>query len=159
MNTINSAYCDLKPIGQKFNDKQVYECQYCKMKIGLDSPDTKILCFKKMQNFTVSIKKLHNPDYPDTIDIKSMDEMEKVVLSEVIKKHGINNTEEPQNPDNLCSQEQIKQRLSICEACEHYKDNSCVLCGCVVVREINHMNKLAHKNQKCPIDKWGTIDN
>lgn len=158
MNTTNSAYCELKPIGQMFNNKQIYECQYCKMKIGLDSPDTSILCFKKMQDFTVSIKKMHNPQYTDPIEINSIDDMEHVVLSEVIRKHGVETKEQQSNPENLCSQEQIKDRLAICETCEHFKDNSCVLCGCVVVREINHMNKLAHKDQKCPIDKWGIIE-
>lgn len=158
MNTINNAYCELKPINQKFNNKQIYECQYCKMKIGLDSPGTRILCFKKMQDFTVSIKKLHNPEYSDLLEAKSMDDMQEIVLSEVVRKHGIKETkEELLNTESLCSQEQIKERLAICETCEHYKDNSCLLCGCVVVRESNYMNKLAHKDQKCPIDKWGVV--
>jgi hypothetical protein len=157
MNIENGAYCELKSTGQYFNDKEVYECQYCKMKLGLENPDTKILCFKKMQDFTVSVKKLHNPDYSAPIEVNSIDAMQDVVLSEVIKKYGKNNTEQKSDPANLCSQEQIKQRIAVCEKCEHYKDSSCLLCGCVVVREINHMNKLAHKDQKCPIEKWGVI--
>lgn len=159
MNTINNVYCELKPINQQFNNKQIYECQYCKMKIGLDTPETKILCFKKMQDFNTSIKKIHNPEYPDPIDAKNIDNMQEIVLSEVVRKHEIKEEKEnQQNTESLCSQEQIKERLAICETCEHYKDSSCLLCGCVVVRESNYMNKLAHKDQKCPVDKWGTIN-
>ena len=56
-----------------------------------------------------------------------------------------------------CSEEQIDARLAICNTCEFYKDNSCLHCGCVIVRESNYMNKLAHKEQSCPINKWGPI--
>jgi hypothetical protein len=57
----------------------------------------------------------------------------------------------------MCSKEQIDERLDICHKCEHFKDSSCLLCGCVVVRDKNFNNKLAHKRHACPINKWGPI--
>ena len=60
--------------------------------------------------------------------------------------------------DKICSKEQIDSRLAICQKCEYYKADACLLCGCSVVREQNFNNKLAHKNKACPINKWGPIN-
>ena len=62
-----------------------------------------------------------------------------------------------ESPDNLCTSEEIDERLKICNSCEYFKNNSCLLCGCTVVRDANHKNKLAHKDQSCPANKWGPI--
>ena len=61
--------------------------------------------------------------------------------------------------DNLCSKEEIDYRLNICNNCEHYQNDSCLLCGCTVIRDKNYNNKLAHKNKSCPINKWTEIKN
>lgn len=155
-----SPYCDLTFTGQIFNDKKVYSCSYCSIKIGLDSPDTKMFCFKKIRDFSVSIKKNINPQsVSQVIDIGENESVQDVILDRITKDY----KEQQQikanenNPNNMCSEEQIESRLNICKSCEFYKDNSCMLCGCQIVRESNYMNKLAHKDQKCPADKWGPI--
>lgn len=56
-----------------------------------------------------------------------------------------------------CSSEQIESRFAICASCEYYKNNSCEKCGCYLVRDQTYMNKLAWKNQECPIGKWKSI--
>ena len=39
-------------------------------------------------------------------------------------------------------------RLAICAECEHNKNGTCELCGCVLAL------KSTFGNMKCPIDKW-----
>lgn len=158
--TSTSPYCDLIDTNTIFNNKKVYSCNYCGIKIGLDNPDTKMFCFKKMQDFSISIKKITNPsDTKDPITLGSAESMQEIVLNKVIEDSDKENSIKinQNNPNNLCSDEQIESRLSICRSCEFYKDNSCLLCGCQIVREANYMNKLAHKDNKCPADKWGPI--
>lgn len=55
---------------------------------------------------------------------------------------------------NLCSEEEIKNRHNICSSCEHYINNSCKQCGCSITRDRNYLNKLASKEESCPISKW-----
>lgn len=159
MNTNQNPYCDLVDTNTVFNNKRVYVCSYCNIKVGLEDPNTKMLCFKKIQDFSVSIRKINNPSIKDPIDLSSNEPIQDIILNKMLEeKEKIEQIDSNQNnPDNLCSQEQIESRLSICNTCEFYKDNSCLLCGCQIVREANYMNKLAHKDQKCPADKWGPI--
>jgi hypothetical protein len=96
--------------------------------------------------------------------IKLPPELEKIVNNQILSTESINhhtinsNSHHTINSDDqLCSKEQIEERLKICNACEHFKDNSCLLCGCVIVRDKNFNNKLAHKKHSCPINKWGPI--
>jgi hypothetical protein len=63
------------------------------------------------------------------------------------------------NPEQLCSEEQIEQRYKICSSCEFLENNSCMKCGCLLNRGRIYNNKLSHKNQVCPIGKWGKISN
>lgn len=152
----NTAYCDLKNIGSSFNNKPLYKCEYCGLTVGLEDPSTKIMCFKKIEDIAHNIHKNHTQD-PNTFKPTHIadNKMSELILEQA-KKDAV--AEVQQNDEsNMCSQEEINNRISICNTCEYFKDNSCLLCGCVVVREANHKNKLAHKNQKCPIDKWGPI--
>lgn len=157
----NSPYCNLIDTNTLFNNKKVYRCDYCGIKVGLDSSDTKMFCFKKIQDFSMSIKKITNPNSQDIqpFDVSENQSIQDIVLEKVIKdnEEKLKIKENENNPNNLCSEQQIETRLSVCRTCEFYKDNSCVLCGCQIVRDANHMNKLAHKDQKCPADKWGPI--
>lgn len=157
----NSPYCDFIDTKEFFKKKRVYRCEYCGLKLGLEDPDAKILCFKKMQDFRVSIQKLNDNSYEEPVHLKPEDPIQNIILEAAIHKYGIESQvkkeENLNNPDNMCSQEEIQHRLSICQQCEHYKDNSCTLCGCVVIRDSNYMNKLAHKDQQCPINKWSAI--
>ena len=53
-----------------------------------------------------------------------------------------------------CSIEEIENRFRICNSCEFYNNNTCEKCGCYLVRDQIYMNKLAWKDQSCPIGKW-----
>ena len=57
------------------------------------------------------------------------------------------------NINNLCSEEEINRRHSICEGCEFFSNNSCTECGCYLSRDRGYMNKLAMKDQSCPLNK------
>lgn len=52
------------------------------------------------------------------------------------------------------SQSLIDHRFSICNLCDKFKDNQCLICGCNINKEKIFMNKLAWHDQKCPINKW-----
>jgi len=65
-------------------------------------------------------------------------------------------------PDNLnesemCSEDQILHRYSICGGCEFFDNNSCTKCGCLLSRNRIYMSKLAWKNETCPIGLWSKI--
>ena len=156
-----NAYCDFIDTREMFNNKKIYQCSYCGLKIGLDDPKTSVLCFKKMQDYTVSINKIVNPTFKDegVTEVKDGDMVQDIVLGRALEKNEELDKEINVNTDekNMCSKEQIDSRMSICQSCEFYKEHSCMLCGCQIVREANYMNKLAHKDQKCPADKWGPV--
>ena len=154
----NTAYCDLKSTGSSFNNKPLYKCEYCGLTVGLEDPNTKIMCFKKIEDLAHDIHKNHLQD-PNTFKPTHLSDKKipELILEEA-KKEAINNVVTEDQTEELCTQEEINNRLAICNTCEYFKDNSCLLCGCVVVREANHKNKLAHRNQKCPADKWGPIN-
>lgn len=124
----NIMYCNFKPTGKTFNNKKVYKCSECGLELGLDNPNTKVLCF-----------------YQD------------IQLKQTLMKEA---EQEPQQQEaeNLCSKEEIDSRLAICNTCEHYKNEACMLCGCRIVREKNYLNKLANKDASCPDGRWGPIE-
>lgn len=55
---------------------------------------------------------------------------------------------------NLCEITEIENRHKICLGCEFLQNNTCVQCGCNIVRDRIFMNKLAHKTESCPMGKW-----
>ena len=50
----------------------------------------------------------------------------------------------------------IDLRHHICLECNEYdkKNKQCLECGCDINRERTLFNKLAWKDQKCPLEKW-----
>ena len=56
------------------------------------------------------------------------------------------------------TQEQIDQRFSICRACELFDGKACTKCGCPVVREKQFVSKLSWANERCPVGKWGPVN-
>ena len=121
MTTTSSPYCDFVDTNQVFNKKRVYQCSYCNLRLGLEDPSAKILCFKKMQDFRVSVQKLNDPSYEEPIHLTPEEPMQNIILEAAVKKYGIKE-QTKEDPSNMCSQEEIQQRLNICEQCEHYKD-------------------------------------
>lgn len=153
-------FCDFIDTETTFKGKKIYECKYCKIKLTLENPDTKVLCFKKQRE----LENIVNPHIDPPIDnIKSVDDIMTIVQNSLYEKGPITedafnqSAKTGENSDNLCSKEQIEHRMSICQTCEYFKENSCLLCGCNIVREKNYNNKLAQKNQHCPIYKWKEI--
>ena len=56
-----------------------------------------------------------------------------------------------------CSEEQINERMNICQGCEFFQNNTCLQCGCALSRDKVYMNKLLWADQSCPIGKWGPV--
>lgn len=162
-------YCEFEDTNTFFNDKPVYRCIYCNIKLLLDDPkNAKILCFSKRDELNRLVLGKENTDYVD--GITSLDQLKKVATKKAFDEYKdmqpsasgnlvemIQSIKDKKLSGNMCSEEQINERLKICSGCEYYKDNSCMLCGCVVVRDANYSNKLAHKDQSCPIMKWQEI--
>jgi TFIIF-interacting CTD phosphatase-like protein len=146
---MNNAYCDLVDTGTLFNDIKVFKCSYCGLTLALENEQAQMLCFKKMVDIQNMIRKNDNEPITEIIDT-TPDKMKSVVFDRVKNANNI-------EPSDKCTDDQIEQRLKICNGCEHYKDDACELCGCRIVRENNYMNKLSHKSAACPIDKWGPI--
>lgn len=55
-----------------------------------------------------------------------------------------------------CMQEEIDERMLICRDCPLFNGKICThnSCGCNVSNENKFLNKLAWKDQKCPLSKW-----
>lgn len=51
---------------------------------------------------------------------------------------------------------QIETRYRTCLGCDQFdKVNSqCLVCGCNISKKSKFLNKLAWKEQKCPLEKW-----
>lgn len=63
-----------------------------------------------------------------------------------------------------CSRAEIEKRVATCEQCELFKPaaNRCGYCthadcGCPISREKRFLNKLAWRDQKCPLGKWPSL--
>lgn len=149
-------YCNFEYTGNEFRNKKVYKCKECGITLGLEDPGIKILCFKQQQKLAdatfqqMTQKSMSNIDVSDSVDLS------EIARNELIRQSKQKENED--NPENMCSQEEITARLDICNKCEHYQENACLLCGCRVVREVNYQNKLAHRDASCPINKWGPIN-
>lgn len=158
INDASTLFCDFEDTGMIYKTKKVYSCKHCNIKLTLDNPSTKVFCFAKRRALDEAV----NPQAIKPIDnIKDPNQIVEIAKQQILEKGVITeNTfdiSEYNTNDNMCSKEQISERMAICQKCEYFKDNSCLLCGCTVVREQNYNNKLAKKNQHCPIFKWKQI--
>jgi hypothetical protein len=54
------------------------------------------------------------------------------------------------------SQDVRVERMAICSACDRFRDNRCLECGCTLT---GYINKLASKAESCPLPepKWGPV--
>ena len=152
-------YCDLIYTGQTFNNKKIYKCTECGLEAGLDSPDAKILCFAKSRDMVLAeIKQKEALNELADKDLEFFDNFhEKKEIPKELEKV-IKTKHEAQSPEKtFLDEEQINSRMDICNSCEYYKDDACMLCGCRVVRDSVYQNKLADKNASCPDGRWGPI--
>ncbi len=58
------------------------------------------------------------------------------------------------NSEELADDDLLIYRHNICTGCEFFNGSTCEKCGCPVSRVKAFANKLAIKNNRCPIDKW-----
>lgn len=156
---MDMPFCDFIDTGNIFKDKKIYRCSYCGTQLALEDPNIHILCFKKQHDLFSSLHNVSSKEEHKDLNLHAESEEHfRSLVQQQIDKTKINPAKDlPESSPNLCSKEQIDERLKICHSCEHFKDNSCLLCGCVVVRDKNFNNKLAHKEHSCPINKWGPI--
>lgn len=158
------SFCSFEDTGKIFRDKKIYKCTYCGSQLALEDPTINIICFKKHNEMMTQIENdlLHEDNQILNLHASSEVEFANLVAQQVDSiRESVPDShptiQQTDTTDMMCSKEQIDSRLSICHKCEHFKDNSCLLCGCVVVRDKNFNNKLAHKRHACPINKWGPI--
>lgn len=52
------------------------------------------------------------------------------------------------------TQTEINKRYAICESCQMFHNDQCLECGCNISTKSKFLNKLAWKDQKCPLGKW-----
>lgn len=143
-------YCDLEDTGRVFKNKKIYKCTQCGLEAGLEDPDANILCFSKSHDLHVSrmqeMEDLVAEAYKNNTDIaRESPEDQPIVSQEEYQK-------------DPASKEQIDARMDICNSCEYYKEEACMLCGCRVVRDSVYQNKLADKNASCPDGRWAAIN-
>ena len=59
----------------------------------------------------------------------------------------------------VVSQEQLQARLSACEGCEYFVEQTCSKCGCPIKEDrAAFWNKLAFATEDCPEGKWPRRD-
>ena len=131
-------YCEFEETGDVFKNKKIYKCKNCNLTLALENPDAKITCFSYSR--TVFNQELDNDVMGRPLEVKSQAEIDALA-------HNIIEQQKQQKPQNidappsqaLCTDEQISERLAICNNCEFYEKNACTLCGCQIVREKNYM--------------------
>jgi|TARA_B100000073_G_C23721823_1_gene567934 hypothetical protein len=154
-------YCEFEPTGEVFKNKKIYKCSNCDLTLALEDPDAKITCFSYSQ--TVFNQELDGKGVTGKpVNIKTQAEID-ALAQQVIAKHNDLDAyapppDEAPAEETLCTDEQISDRLAICNRCEYYENDACTLCGCHIVREKNYMNKLAKKESMCPDGRWGPVN-
>ena len=56
----------------------------------------------------------------------------------------------------MLSDEAIKARLQICNACPKFTGSKCLVCGCGISGKHSLLNKLCYPTEQCPLSKWRT---
>lgn len=161
-------YCEFEPTGKVFKSKNIYKCNNCGMTVALENPDAKILCFPYAKNEFEQHANAIQSEFSKEVLAKNNNEIDEYLQKQARLIEELNSSSDNASDqeaimdkepnENLCSEEDISHRLSICNACEHYQDNVCLLCGCAIVREKNYKNKLAQKSANCPDGRWGPVN-
>lgn len=68
--------------------------------------------------------------------------------TETYIKDGIIFTKMTQEDSDLATLEQNQSRLEICQGCEHFNQDRCGSCGCLLEQ------LMMYKTSKCPLNKW-----
>lgn len=169
-------YCNFIDTGKKFGVTKIYKCTYCDIELALEDENTKMLCFKARIDIHKALLEKSLKEHPIFTGTDFGDDTDLAIAAGFYSRGDIdryaadvNKTSKAEQPEikptqqappkpELCSKEQIDKRLEICNSCEYYQEDACILCGCRIVREKNHQNKLANKNASCPANKWGPVN-
>ena len=132
-------------------NNNLYVCKHCNKVYHQNDLNKQVICPVVLNKYAM------DPNYPQI----RLDKISTIDQNDV-KKDVWWNTEyivdkTQQQKSDQCSQEQIDQRMRICEGCEFYQNNQCLKCGCSLNREQNYKNKLYSAKQTCPVGKWGAI--
>ncbi len=91
-------------------------------------------------------------------DKKQEEEVKAPSLIKQAKKFSVDAIKHAVKGNPTCTQDQINERLKICESCKWFRGNRCMKCGCACNKNKKYLNKLAWADQSCPIGKWGPIE-
>ena len=137
----------------KIENKKIYKCIKCGLEAGLEDPNANILCFTKTSEATIA-----EIQDSERIVRKAKEEDEELKKMHDLTGEGNAASFQPVREADTATEQQINERMDICNSCEYYKDESCMLCGCRVVRNSVYQNKLADKKASCPDGRWKAIE-
>jgi len=126
---------------REYNGKRIYQCDKC-------GYDTELESLERM------CKPIIQPQYGEPSLIKKIGN-----FSFAFGKHFYKGMP-------TVNKEQLDERLKICKECPLFKQKEAMIggtcthesCGCTITDEIVFLNKIAWKDQSCPIGKWGEIE-
>lgn len=126
MNTIDSLYCNFIAI-----DYNLFQCDRCGLIISSEDEYAPIMI-------------CHTTSGP----AKEPSLSTKIVnLAQSVIDHAANGFE-------LCDDNEISKRFSVCNSCEFFQNNKCKVCGCPILSRKSVFGKLSWKSSKCPLNKW-----
>lgn len=153
-------FCEFEDTKKIYNNKKIYRCKNCQLEVALENPKTKIICFRLSQ-LDIDQQLMAN-DLPPSINHGSVEDATTFITQQAVNHLNRlgkrEDTPAHETKSILCSEEEIKNRLEVCNKCEYYQNNSCILCGCTITRDKNYKNKLANKKARCPDNRWGPIN-
>ena len=89
---------------------------------------------------------------------KNKEKIKSPSLSKRLKNFTVSTIKHVAKGMPTCTQEEINERLAICDKCKWFRGGSCRKCGCSCNSNKKFLNKLAWADQECPIGKWGKIE-
>jgi hypothetical protein len=133
MNVKDNFLCEFKT-----QDWINFECIKCGMKIRAEQPQNNM-------PILICNKPLHRSENEAPSFAKKLQNFAKSTVQHVTAGMP------------MCTEEEIIQRHNVCLGCEFFKDDTCIKCGCPLIRTKQFVSKLAWADQECPVGKWGKI--
>lgn len=133
------------------SDPKLKVCRFCCLEVRSNYPPHKINSPCK------------NNQEHDAICADGLLEVEPPTIMQRLANFTVAAISHVANGMPTCDQQEIDARLAICRQCRFFKESDtnkelgvCCHkdCGCNAGRDVRFLNKLAWKDQKCPLDKW-----
>tara|TARA_R100000008_G_scaffold51266_1_gene30787 strand:- start:249 stop:611 length:363 start_codon:yes stop_codon:yes gene_type:complete len=86
------------------------------------------------------------------------EEVKQPSAAKKLKNFAVSAIKHAVNGMPTCTQEEINERLAVCQGCKWFRGQKCYKCGCACNNNKKFLNKLAWADQECPIGKWGKIE-